>query len=233
MEIVKESWNTDELRKLVLAKYGEDIYQKIDLSLDSIDKRQKYAFYHFHTYKTLLKEINLEADVVTSTKNLMIMGKKEQVTFIEIQANILASLHNMHSVFDTLGYILKYTFNLDFKDESRINISSVKKRLEYFEQYQKLVELLNVLISHDGFKYLNAIVNHSKHRSIIQPKYSIKFEDEWCGVEFQSFIYNNVNYEIKKVDEFMVTEYNRDSHLIVSIGQMINILVSQELTKGI
>lgn len=223
----KQSWKLDELKELIALNYGKEYALLLEPSLNSIDKRQQYAGYHYYEYKSLLKELNSEADLMYQLKKIFSMGKEEQIILIKIEANIIACLQNMHAIHDLLGQVIKYAFELKFKNESRIYLKAIKIELEKNEKYEKLSKLLNELMLHDDFVYLNAIVNYSKHRSIIKPDYSINLEEEWSGIIFKEFTYGKHPYERKKADDFMVAEYSRESQLIVSIGQMINILVSQ------
>jgi len=77
--------------------------------------------------------------------------------------------------------------------------------------------LINNLISHQNSEYLNAIVNVSKHRYVIVPQYSISFVKDEYGYKFSSFTFNKKDYEEKKIHEFILEEYERESKLVIEI----------------
>ncbi|MCT7507168.1 hypothetical protein [Aliarcobacter cryaerophilus] len=193
----------DLFRKLIKEKY-QDNQEEIIKTLNSLDARIMFAEYHFYEYKQITNEENW---------------------YIISQANIVACMQNLHSSHDILGYLIYFLLELEFDTPKNIYLNKVFSKIDK-SKYTYLIELLDKLINHDDFKYLNAYTNHSKHRHIVNPIFNLGIPDiKKFGFSFDAFKYDKNNYEKRKVDEFLTNEYNREFQLIIQIeNELINII---------
>ncbi|MGE4444986.1 MAG: hypothetical protein AB7E37_08485 [Candidatus Altimarinota bacterium] len=220
------SWDVDKLKFLVTSKVSKEANEKIIDSINSIQNRMHYSRYHFWEYKTIIDNL----DNFSKRMSLIFKTKDEYDfdTAIKIEANIIGCLQNMHAIYDILAYVINYSLNLGIK-EDKITIYSVKKELNSKSECIDLMNLMEELMEHDNFKYLNANVNHSKHRSLISLCYSISFIDDWHGHKFISFNYKGGEYTERNIYDFIIEEYNRESQLVIRIGNELNTILESSL----
>lgn len=193
-------------RKLIKEKY-QDNQEEIIKTLNSLDARIMFVKYHFHEYKQ------------TDRENWLIVA----------QANIVACMQNLHSSHDILGYLIYFLLELEFDKPRNINLANVIPKIDK-ANYTYLMELLNKLTNHEDYEYLNAYTNHSKHRHIVNPIFNLGIPDiKQFGFSFDAFEYRNNNYKKRKVDEFLTSEYYRESKIIIQIGnELIKIIENRQ-----
>ena len=216
-----------KLKNLVESLHGEDAHAKVREALDSLIDRQYYAKYHFDTYRDILTN---KDDIRKKMSFVLLVNDSEYRDRIALEANIIACLQSLHTVHDLLAYMIVYTLLIDFDDESRINIYSLKDKVSNSPRYQKLLDLLNELTNHVNFKYLAAASNHSKHRFHIGPQTGLDMrESENLKCTFIPFDYKGVHYPKKEIDKFFNSEYSRESTLIIKIeNELISLLETGE-----
>lgn len=143
--------------------------------LSSLNKRQKFARYHFKEFNRLL------------SCPLKILNNDDEV--YQAEAHIFALMQCMHGLIDTLAHV-------------------------------NLVILITKLICDDNYKYLEAFVNHSRHRSLIGITYL--FENVEPEFLFNKFSHKKIDFVQKPIKEYIDIEYARQSQLVVKIGNKIN-----------
>lgn len=228
------AWNLEETRKHVRRLYGSDQLKLISASLNSISDRQFFAGYHYHEYKKLLKQ-NIddklaEKDLLDLTFFPAINGDQEYRTMIKkVVANIIGCLQSMHCVGDTLSHVTYYALGLNLRPEAlaerSISIKSVIDLLNKLDEFSDISSELTKIISYPDFIYLEALVNHSKHRSIIEPSLDVDATDneiKTYEVAFPVFSYNKVDYSRRKVEDFLQPFYSWLSFRTVDVGIAIN-----------
>jgi hypothetical protein len=148
----------------------------------------------------------------------------------KVEAHVIALLHCMHSMADSLAHVVYYAMGMRF-DADR----SLKDREIAFPRVRKgttdggLGALMDEFSLHDGFKYLAAIVNHSKHRSVVRTPYTVDNLDTESpdhGLNFAAFSYNGQWHSERRVEPFVRDEFARQSRLIIDIGNRLNTLVA-------
>jgi hypothetical protein len=88
--------------------------------------------------------------------------------------------------------------------------------------------MVDSLINHDDYRYLAALVNHSKHRSIVEAYFNVNLRKQGKDmqeIKFREFEFRNKMYSSRHAYDFLNTEYNRESELIVKIGSELNNIV--------
>jgi hypothetical protein len=216
------SWNIEALKNLILKIYGESQLELVEQSIDSLGIHQDFAIYHYIEYKAIFDKFKTMWTVtkIWTQDDL----EESHVLSIKIAANILACLHNLHAMHDTLGQVIRYTFDLKFKKKD-IYLGDIKDGLKDIERYKNLHRLLCELTEHEEFKHLNSLMNQFKHNAIINPYYQKSFVDGFDGIKLPSFRHKGTKYPEKNAEVFLDLIYARESNLLVAIGQEINKLL--------
>lgn len=162
---------------------------------------------------------------------------------LKIRANITAFVQSLHAVADTCSHMLYYSLALDRLQtplkERDIYANKVLKLLEQrrndgYPEYDKLCKLFCEMTTADDYKYLNALTNTSKHRSIVRSELNEdatgRRKEKWI-LFLESFWYAGEFFEKTNAREFMRKEHDRIQHLTVNIGVELN-HVLKELQPG-
>ncbi len=106
------------------------------------------------------------------------------------------------------------------------NVEAIQKQ----KCYSKLYELLNTLVKHEDYKYLNNLMNRSKHTAVVLPYYRKSFiEGSPSGIILPRFQHKKSHsYFEKDAKNFLNTLYARESNLLVQIGQEINQILNNK-----
>ncbi len=234
-ELDRRTWNLESLRSRVGFLYGPNQRKLLSPCLESIVTREYYARFHFQEGRKLVYEFLSTREGVKDLAKLVFGGVKEdQVEFHRrcrcAEAHVLACLQSIHSAYDIMGHVLYYSLGMNnipdqIIPDHIIGIKSVYNKIRDINIYDSIVSEIYKYINNDNYKYLSAIVNHSKHRSIV----NICFTVDICGDEkdlykfnFNEFVYNGENYVPRCAYTFIDEEYNRCSSQIVSIGLKLN-----------
>ncbi len=198
--------------------------------------RQEYARYHFHNAKNLFDayvgKLHAPIDFMRSS----IEGCEEQSRCIlEIGANVTACVQNLHAIADTFAYATYHALGYNLKSsplsERSININSVKCALQQTQEHQSLVQELALLVSGEDYVYLNALTNHSKHRSLIRTglwaDMTGKNLDAYT-LEFQKFTYDEKPYPRRSILPFLQSEFDRQSSRIFEAGNVLNSILKSD-----
>lgn len=233
-----ESWNTEITRERVFRLYGRTQLDRARPCLRSADDRQIYARIHFQDARKLFDSY---ADVNLRDKSLFeVLGSDEAIAefndFIRrVGAYTHACAQSMHALADTLAHAVYYCLNLQrFNPTMRnVNIWSIK---DYLKE-PDVTALRDVLeaVTESGFDHLAALVNHSKHESLISP---CVLEDTGTGrkeIVLPAFNYWNTHakqlfdYPQVIVSEFLTPEYERLSRQVVMAGNALNSVLDGRL----
>ena len=144
----------------------------------------------------------------------------------------MAFLQSLHSLSDIMAHAIYFALGLNLNKATRlppkrIYLQQVRALLSPGEMTTRLQEL----IDHEDYRYLADIVNHSKHRSVVQTPYSVDAtgcDTQPHGLKFAAFAYDDRAYPARWADPVMESEYNRQSALITRIGELLNELVRSQ-----
>lgn len=120
------------------------------------------------------------------------------------------------------------TVNLGHKHTPSLVYKAYIAWLDECESQKSLVIMLRDLTGHEGYSYLNAIVNHSKHKSLISPSFRFNLGDkgkEKKELILPAFRYGNKSYQPRLAYEFLTSEFDRQSDFVIKIGNEINRVV--------
>ena len=234
-------WDLEEARALVRTRYGREQFELARQSMGSTIDRREYARYHYHEAMRLLDERVGKLHSSASLVDIMLGcgDEDEQDEFhqciSEIGAHVTACIQSLHAIADIFAhaiyYALGYNLNSSPLQEKDIYLNSVKKQLDQTAQHKTLAHALDSLVSGGDFEYLNALANHSKHRSIIKPVLNVDFRDHttpYC-LKFPAIVYNEVSYPEVDAQEFMEQTYSILSPGVVKCGNAINAALARRL----
>lgn len=227
-------WDVELTGKLIAAVFGESQCKKARPSLRSMTDRPEFCRYHYQEALDMLDKY-----IDSNLKETGLWGVYEDYDefsylMLKIRANIVAFVQSLHAVADTCSHMLYYSLALDKLPrplkERDIYANKVLKILELqrdaeHPEYDKLCKLLREITTGGGYKYLHALTNTSKHRSIVRPELNEdatgRREERWI-LFLESFWYEGELFEKINVREFMQKEHDRIQPLTVNIGVELN-----------
>ncbi|CRM73705.1 hypothetical protein [Pseudomonas sp. 37 R 15] len=228
------TWDVRLTGKLVTAVFGAAQWKKVHASVRSMTDRPEFCHYHYHEALDMMNEY-----IDSKLKETGLWGVYEDYDefshlMLKIRANITAFVQSLHAVADTCSHMLYYSLALDRLPsplkERDIYANKVLKLLEQQRDegspnYDNLCKLFRGITTGDDYKYLNALTNTSKHRSIVRPELNEdatgRREEKWI-LFLESFWYAKEFFEKTNAREFMQKEHDRIQHLTVKIGVELN-----------
>jgi hypothetical protein len=234
------SWDVSNTRKLIAEVFGDEQVELIRESLNSLAERQVYASFHFHEYTAILRhhiDAKLgEKHILELTFPFAMESTFRTDNFMsQAAAHAVACLQSLHCILDTLSFAAYYSLGLN-KGASALaprDITSVRLRnlLTSNRGLQEISDSLMELSENPTLRHLGALVNHSKHRSIIKPVLNVDFRDHttpYC-LKFPAIVYNEVSYPEVDAQEFMEQTYSILSPGVVKCGNAINAALARRL----
>ena len=239
------TWNRKELENDIEILFGKEQLGLLSPCLKTIEEKEFNATYHLNEVERLINEelkgiapdnhklINIMTDTGEENKKMLLVYKK-------VRAHIIACLQSLHSLADVLAHVIYFALNMDNDngtklDSTRIYASSVSEKLNSISGANPLKIVFDFLIKDDGFRYLSAIVNCSKHKVLINTEFRINLDldKEYSAksLKFYAFEFKGKNYNQQRVIEFIKNEYSRIKQLVVEIGIEINNFVRNELNE--
>ncbi len=208
--------------------------------MDSIFENQDFARFHYAEVQRLIKG-HMEGKNPTYDYVKLTLATDEETLNAEFEfelayrANVFALLKNLHSISDFLAHVLYYAFGLDLCYQTsitpeKLNLYYTKKSLEKIKITDELKALINSLTNHEDYHYLKDLVNHTKHRSNILSR--LTYDSNQVGEDvYQVSFLPFKNYGTVAVNEYLHREYERQSSIVIEIGQHINHAVKSSLTN--
>lgn len=230
-------WNLEALRDGVKTAFGPDQRRLVAQSIKSVCDRRAFSRYH---YQEAMRIIDAKVDGRPGDELFPIMmgvydddtGSFENARFMAY-ANIVACMHSMRSVADNLVHLVYYATGMNrdaatcIKIERDIAWGTVRKKLIPAAVKAEL----DALHEHPDFKYLCALDNHCKHRSIVDIGYAISITEEAHGLRIKAFTHDGINHAPQWVRPFLKSEFERQDARISRAGNYLNDYVAQTLAK--
>lgn len=232
-------WDVGLTGELVTAVFDAAQWKKAHPSVRSMADRPEFCRYHYHEALDMMNEY-----IESNLKKTGLLGVYEDYDefsylMLKIRANIVAFVQSLHAVADTCSHMLYYSLALDKLPrplkERDIYAREVLKLLEQqrdagHPEYDKLCRLFREIPTGDDYKYLNALSNTSKHRSIVRPELSEAAtgsrEEKWI-LFLESFWYAGELFERTNAREFMQKEHDRIQSMTVNIGLELNAVLKK------
>jgi len=227
-------WNIELTKKLVTASFGLAQWKKAHPSVKSMTDRPQFCHYHYHEALGMMEKY-IESNL-NETGLWGVYDDYDEFSYLmlKIRANIVAFVQSLHAVADTCSHMLYYSLALDKLpkpiEEREIYAKKVLKLLERQRdaghlEYDKLCSLFGEITSGDDYKYLNALTNTSKHRSIVRPELNEDAAgnrlEKWI-LFLEPFWYTGELFKKTNAREFMQKEHDRIQLLTVNIGVELN-----------
>jgi hypothetical protein len=230
------SWNLIALLSAVEKRHGVKQRDLLDPILQSIADRRYYAAYHYEQAKALLsahldsrdeiERLKLEFRVSNEGSGAYQLAKKQAC------AHIVASLQSVHSLADTLAHAIYFSLGFNIgstkaNSERDINLGWVARAVSATPGLHDVAQVLDQLRTNDEYRYLNDVVNTSKHRNIVGvgvTHYLDQSNQVPWALELQSFEREATAspHPKRPVDPFLPDEFLRQTKLIVEVGQLLN-----------
>ncbi len=227
-------WDIELTRELVTTVFGAAQWNKAHPIVRSMTDRPEFCRYHYREGLDMMNKY-----IESNLKETGLWGVYEDYDefsylMLKVRANIVAFVQSLHAVADTCSHMLYYSLALDKLPrplkERDIYAKEVLKLLERQRdsgrpEYDKLCMLFSEITTGDDYKYLNALTNTSKHRSIVRPELNEDAtgsrEEKWI-LFLESFWYGGELFEKTNAREFMQKEHDRIQPLTVNIGVELN-----------
>lgn len=234
-------WNLEKLKDDIAQLYGEEQKGMVSPSIQSIFDRQEFARYHYHQAIDILEDFIKDDLEPESLLKLVLRNRKAEWTDwdeckLKVQANIISCLQCLHVVSDNLGHVIFFGLGLNLEEGSQLKQHEISLKRVYSivksGAYREIDSLLEELIEDEEYKYLSAIVNHSKHRSIIEPYINInlrKLKGEAHEMWFREFEYGGKPFDKRLVFSFLEPELDRQRLQILKIGNQLNTIVEDQI----
>lgn len=233
-------WNIAELKALVTEQHGIEQASMLEPCLESIKDRQRYLRYHFDEAKSSLKDV-----VFSCTENSSIMkaifdeahsgpNNKREYSKLKMEANLIGCVQSLHTIPDILSHVIYYSLNFNFETplaENQVKPEKILGLMKHKSKLCNLKELFRSIIKNENYDYLSALVNHSKHKSIIKPIYTLrltKSENNKQEIEFGEFRKNRKCYPSKPAFEFIEAEFERQTKIIIEAGNELNFILNSK-----
>lgn len=225
MEESTPRWNLMAMRDAVRRAHGEELANKAFECVQSLGIRQDYMYYHYWEIKRLLDDELSNTDSITVVKDYILRASPEKLSEFNwkrtrAEANLIALLQCIHASYDHLAHVIYFALNFDSDprqrlDAHKITLNNVSRKLAP----GLLKDAVNSLISDQTMKHVAAMVNTSKHRSIVRAQISVSFvpDTQPHGLKFKAFKYGNEHYPEQWAMAFVRTAYDTfQSHMRIT-----------------
>lgn len=230
-------WDRGATKQLIFDIYGKGQMLLAKDSLISMVERADYASFHIHEatrhwnqHRSEVKELPMGELLAPTCDD---RKPRHAFRFQKIGAHVQACVQSLHSLADILGHALYYGLAMDKKfllKERDITYKTVAKKLAVDPSLGPLHTLFESIFNEGEFKYLTALDNHGKHRSIVASAvwFHIGPDQKPISLEFLGFTYDGIRYEGRPVLPFLVGEYERISLRMIECGiELHNILLTK------
>lgn len=223
------TWNLAALKDAVRRLYGPTQEKALTPPLNSVVQRGAFARYHYSEAKRLLNAATAAHAEPSEMVQLLLGSDPASAAFqqarFEAAAHVTACVQCMHATADTFAHVVYFALGMNLNPETclkprQITITNVMKTLPV----GPVRKLINELVDHEGFRYLSALNNHSKHRSIVDIPFSLDLTATPgpSGLKFAAFEYDDAEFPECWAMPSLDAEYGRQSLLIIPIGQALN-----------
>jgi hypothetical protein len=230
--VENQKWIIKEFRELARLQFPAIDMTEIDSTLSSILWKVNICKFHIEEYQRIMNQSvnsNIHPYVYAVGKILESSagteaGKEFWATRFISEAHIIAYAHSLHSLADIYAHLLVFSIDLKskFKNPRRINFSSVCKEIKNENHSSIIVDKMENLQFSEEFKYLNAFINITKHRSLVPVNYSLNFIEERYGLKFNDFKYDGDEFQPKWAEEFTGVEFEKLLNMFQKIGIELN-----------
>lgn len=216
-------WDVAELRRKVLARYGEEQERIVEACIRKIADRRGFARYHYHLAMDRLDELVIDgAPTAAAAMMTLASDRFHDVRFIA-HANIVACVQSMHAVSDNMLHLLYHALGMDRAKATALAVHNIDwKHMRTRLPNGRVHGEMAAWIDHPDHVYLDGLCNHSKHRSIIQARYGADLEEDVHGLRFLPFEYRGTQHLQRWVKPFLLAEYARQETHIHALADALD-----------
>lgn len=238
------SWNIKELEDAVRNTHGDQYAEKIHDSLLSFAWKSEMAYLHAYEAEQILKEavaatpgikdqdpqqFAFARTVIFSAASCE-TGQNLRLAQFRVEAHIIASAQALRSLCDIICYVVYWAYKLDTEKKApalnKLNLYSIFSVLKKFPQYATTASRVKAVADSQEFKYLNAYVNTTKHKSLISSPMSASFgPDNRGGIKIDSFSYSGKDgdhhFDSKWAYDFLFKENQSIRCKLVDVGKSL------------
>lgn len=190
---MKAPWDLAKLRSLIRDLESERHYL-LD-TVDSIARATDIFRYHLFKARDALNGFVDKNDPASLDALKLVLGvseKTDEFAYARLasEANIVGCIHTARSMFDIFGQLVNGLLVCPPIPVERCDIRKVGESMPNSDLKMKISKLL---LSH-WFNYVSGFINTTKHRRLVQHRYSISFEENIAGIKIGAFSYNGHEY---------------------------------------
>ncbi len=220
---------------MVLKLYGAAQRDLARPCIQSLHMRMDYSRFHYSTSSDIVAE-QVTQDSDENDVFMLILGANEKkskpfrLARFKAEAHLIACLQSLHGIPDTLAHVVYYGLGLNLATttalpEHDIAMGRVIDKLRATDDAGDLNVILLRMVRSADHSYLNALVNHCKHRSVVQASYGLSREAPEVvehGLRFESFTYRGVTYPRRWVRDVLPPQHERLSQHMIEAGIELN-----------
>jgi hypothetical protein len=209
-------WNLKELKGLIENIDNIEVHFE---RIKSISRSMDLLQYHLYTAKKA-NDLILPKNQREAIELVFIPESKQDFAFetkLKIQANTLASIHTVRSIYDLFAQLVNGLLLIPPLPVYSCDFIKVTEKLPSSE----LKIYLKELSQSDEFLYINAFVNTIKHRNLVDFEASIKFDTGISGVEFKAFSYSSRDFPAMWAEDVLKQSLSV-KNAIVTAGTILN-----------
>jgi hypothetical protein len=229
-------WKFQETKQHVRRRHDETQVELVRKPLNSIVERLSYARCHFQEYERQLAaniDAKLDAASIYEISLALLQPQSERApSLLCAAANIVACLQSMHALGDILAHVVYFAAGMNLGEramrEEDVTLRSVTQQLVV--PCPSLAAMLTDIQQHADFVYLSALVNHCKHRSIID---SVLFVSDAAQgrppytLQFDAFTYRGTCYLRREITPYLEEAYSWLARTIDDCGAELNRAISE------
>jgi hypothetical protein len=238
-------WDVKATKELILSLYGKEQYIKAQQSLNSSLQRRDFARFHyfviFDRWGTHLDDIKNEdpINIVLACADEVVSDRRAQ-RMDELAAHVHSCVHSLHTIPDTMAHAIYYGLGLNLSlplKERKITAAAIARGLDSDGSLKRMGDLFRSIYASGEFTYLDALNNHGKHRSMVQPATWFDMTEKSTQpitLEFSEFSYDGVSYARREIKPVLSSEYERISKSIVDCGvELMSVLKNRAAAQGV
>jgi hypothetical protein len=225
-------------REILRLRLSKEQYELARASISSGHDRLEFARFHYHEITTRWHSLlsattstDAAIDIVLHDFLALDDGVDHAEAFHAMGAHTLACVQSLHAIPDIFAHCLFYSLGYSTPltmNEAGVNAVSVKKLLEKDAAFNGISAVLESLYCAGEFPYLNALANHSKHRSIIKNLVTADVtgtDPTPLRLSFQPFTFKGSLCDTREVLPVLESELNRMSMAMVRAGVELNLVL--------
>lgn len=201
---------------------GEDTARRVVALVNSISRAVQIFRYHMLAARDAMKGILDEADAEDTEPLLLVFGggsKQDEFAYARVvsEANLVSCLQTARNLWDITAQLLNATVNPSPMPEERCHLFRLRDALPPMP----LKDFVEALSESGDFRYVNAFVNVTKHRRLVDHGFSVSFVENRIGMRVSAFHYDGANYPQKWGNDALQAAVNVKNQVIAA-GRLLN-----------